>query len=218
MPVSRQDPHLDPSLLERVDRFGHAVLQLVLDRSRAEEEQIAFNDLGGLVERVLAPVDRRRRSRVHDRPLLVLVFRNVAHGDAKCAQTLGSVLLSSVVPPSRVSGRAGALDVSGTHLEMVRSRLGKRLTFARQALKDDRIGTLAVQLDLAFRRPDDRRHAFPRRVELEDVQDLVLALLAVDADKDGLRFPGLNAGVSALLALAPWSPERDGLPRLTTKV
>jgi hypothetical protein len=65
------------------------------------------------------------------------------------------------------------------------------LAFGGEALKDDRVGSLAVELDLAIRSTDDGRHAFASTVELEDVEDLVLLLLAEDLDEDGLRLAGL---------------------------
>jgi len=52
-----------------------------------------------------------------------------------------------------------------------------------KALEDDSIGTLGKDLDLAFGRASDHRHAFPRAVKLEHRQHLVLELLSVHSDR-----------------------------------
>mgnify|MGYP006886178227 CR=1 FL=1 len=82
--------------------------------------------------------------------------------------------------------------LSGTHLEVVARRLAKELPLAREALKDDRVGALAVELDLAIGHAHDGRHTLACRVELEDVEDLILTLPAVDGDKDRLRLARLR--------------------------
>lgn len=84
-----------------------------------------------------------------------------------------------------------AIVSKSTHLEVIRRCLGKDLPLAREPLEDDRVGALAVQLDLALRRAHDGRHALARAVELEDVEHLVLALSAVDRDEDRLRLASL---------------------------
>ena len=93
LPVARQDPHLDAGLLQRVDRVRHALLQLVLDGRRAEQKQVALDDLGRLVERLGAAVDGRSGAGMDRGPLAVLVLGNVAHRDAERPQALRGVLL-----------------------------------------------------------------------------------------------------------------------------
>lgn len=95
--------------LEGVDGVGYALLELVLDGGRAEEEHVALDDLGGLVEGVAAAVDGGSSLVVDGRPLLVLGLWDVAVGDAERAQALGRVILgegtSAVGAPS--GGRWG---------------------------------------------------------------------------------------------------------------
>lgn len=64
-----------------------------------------------------------------------------------------------------------------------------------QPLENDRVRTFTVQLDLAVRRTDDRRHALPGRIELAHVQDLVLVRPSLDVDKRRLRFASLTRRV-----------------------
>ena len=41
--------YLDTSHLQRVDRIGHTILQLVFDSSCTEHEQVSLDELGRLV-------------------------------------------------------------------------------------------------------------------------------------------------------------------------
>ena len=68
--------------------------------------------------------------------------------------------------------------------------LGERLVLAK-ALKNHRVRTLAEELDLAVGAPNDCRHALARRIELADVEDLVLERRAVHVDEHRLGLPGL---------------------------
>ena len=84
--------------------------------------------------------------------------------------------------------RQCANEVGGeraTDLEMRESLLREGLVLA-ESLQDDRVRALAEELDLAVRAPHDGRHALPRRVELADVEDLVLEALAVDVHEHRL--------------------------------
>ena len=162
LPIPGQHPHLDPRLLQRVDRVGHPFLELVLDRRRPEQKHVFFDQLGGLVEGLPAPVDGRRGLRVDGSPLAVLGRGNVAIGDAERAEAIGGIVLSIVRHESERKRR------EGTHFEMRERLFGKQLVFA-QPLENDRVGAFAVQLDLAVRCAHDRRHALSRRIELAHV-------------------------------------------------
>jgi hypothetical protein len=62
----------------------------------------------------------------------------------------------------------------------------------RKALEDDRVGAFAEHTNLAVRPTDDSAHALPGRVELANVQDLVLEPCALDVDEDGLGLARLR--------------------------
>lgn len=70
----------------------------------------------------------------------------------------------------------------------------------RESIKDDSVRSLAVELDLAARRPDDGRHPLPGRVELAHVEDLVLLVPAEHVDKDGPRLSRVEPVAEELCA------------------
>lgn len=75
--------YLDPGHLQRVDGVRHALLKLVLDSGCSEQEHVPLDELGGVVECVTAPVDRRRGLVVDRNPLPVLRLGDIATGDAE---------------------------------------------------------------------------------------------------------------------------------------
>lgn len=70
------------------------------------------------------------------------------------------------------------------HLELIESDLSKRLILVRESFENDRISSFAVQLDLAVRSSDQRRHSFPRTVEFADIENLKLLRFAQNFDED----------------------------------
>ena len=68
---------------------------------------------------------------------------------------------------------------------MKQSLLDVGLVLAK-TLKDDGVGTLAKHFDLASRTADDRGHALASRVELADVQNVILVVTSPDVDDDRL--------------------------------
>ena len=73
---------------------------------------------------------------------------------------------------------------------MKKRLLGIRLVLT-EALKDNSVRTLAEELDLAVRAPNDCRHALARRIELAYVEDLVLHRRAVNIHEDRFGLSGL---------------------------
>lgn len=73
---------------------------------------------------------------------------------------------------------------------MGHGRLHQRI-IGCEPLKDNRVGALGVELDSAVGATDDGRHALACRVELANVENLVLARLALNVDKDRLGLAGL---------------------------
>ena len=63
-----------------------------------------------------------------------------------------------------------------------------------QTLKNDSIGTLSEHLDLAIGTANDRRHPLTRRVELTDIQNLILVVSAADTDEYRFGLPCLSTG------------------------
>ena len=74
---------------------------------------------------------------------------------------------------------------------MGESCLGVWLILA-EPLQNNRIGTLGIELDFPIRGSDDRRHAFPCRIELADVENLVFLVLAFNFDKNRFGFASLQ--------------------------
>lgn len=60
-----------------------------------------------------------------------------------------------------------------------------------QTLEDNGIRALAVKLDLPIRAANDSRHALPGRIELANIQYLVLLSDAENIDKDRFWLPSL---------------------------
>lgn len=87
------ETHFDTSLLESVDRIGHAVLKLVLDGGCSQQKHILLNDFGGFVERFTSAIDSSSSLVVHLGPGLILRVRYFAHCKAQCSETLRRVLL-----------------------------------------------------------------------------------------------------------------------------
>ena len=71
----------------------------------------------------------------------------------------------------------------GAHLQVNKRLFGVRLIFA-EALQYHGIRALAKEFDFAIWTPNDRRHALPSRVELADIDDLVLQGPPVNVHKD----------------------------------
>lgn len=84
-----------------------------------------------------------------------------------------------------------------TDLEVGRRSLSIRAATG-ETLVDDSVSALAVQLDLAARRPDDRRHALPGRIEFADVEDLILLVPPEDVDEDRSRLACVEAETEQL--------------------
>ena len=84
--VAREHPDLDAGDRELGDRRGHVVLQLVLDRGRADDDEVALDARGRRRHRARA-ADRRRLGRLPlRRPARVLVARKVALREHERAQ------------------------------------------------------------------------------------------------------------------------------------
>ena len=93
MAVTSEDPDLDTGHLQSVNGVGNAILELVLDGGRAEEEEVALDELGSLVQGLATSVDRRGGFVVDRDPLAVLLLRDVARGYAERPETFGGVVL-----------------------------------------------------------------------------------------------------------------------------
>ena len=167
-----------------MDRIGDSILQLVLDCRGTEEEQVLLDDFSCLIQSVTTTVDRLCRLIIDRGPFLVLLFWYLSVGEAECPQSISRVFLEGI-DLSRTPGSHRSTD-----LEVDKSGICIRL-IGTEALSNDGVGTLAVQLDSPIRTSDDCGHALPRRIELANVKDLEFLIHAVDLDENRPRFASL---------------------------
>lgn len=167
-----------------MDGIGDTVLQLVLNSGSAQQEQVPLNELSGLVQCFATSVDCSSSFVVDLDPLLVFLLRNLAICDAERTQTFRSVILFAF----RLEQWSNITQ--GAYLQMDERLFDIRLVFA-EAFQYDRIGTFAVDLDLAVWTANNGRHAFAGRIEFANIQYLVFVVGPSDVHEHGFRFTGL---------------------------
>ncbi|GKT53098.1 hypothetical protein ColTof3_00437 [Colletotrichum tofieldiae] len=172
--IARQHPHLDTGLLERVDGLRDTVLKTILNSCSSEKVKVVLNDLGRLVQLVCTVTANGGAGLFkYLEPFLELLLGNFTHRKAERSETLGGVLF-----------------------QMTQGRFNVRVLVV-QALKDDGIGTLAVDADLSIRASVDSRHTLPGGVEFANGQELVLELASSCLDEYGPRL-AISEDVSEL--------------------
>lgn len=159
--VASQNPDLDARSLESVDSLWDTVLKPVFNGSSTEEEEVLFNEFGGLVEFLASVVDCRSGLVVDPRPLLVLVLGNNTHGQTESPETFGSIVLK------------------------VDESLFSEWIVLRKTLEDNGISALGVETNLAIRATQNRRHTLPSRVEFADVEQFIFIFLPANFNGDG---------------------------------
>ena len=76
-----------------MNRVRDAVLKLILDSGRAEQEEVTLDEFCGFVQRFATTVDGSSGLVVDLDPLSVLLLRNFARCDTKRTETFCSVVL-----------------------------------------------------------------------------------------------------------------------------
>ncbi|KAJ2864202.1 hypothetical protein GGH94_003066 [Coemansia aciculifera] len=161
--VAREHPQLDAGQRQLRDRLGHAVLQLVLDGSPANQLQLALDAVAHALDLGVAVIQAGHGLVVANAPLRILGLVEEPVAQAQRAQ-----------------------PVVGKQLEVVERGLAQAVLVGADALQDDRVGALAQKHDAPVLAPHDDRHALPRAGELERGQQLVRLLVPQKAAYDAV--------------------------------
>jgi hypothetical protein len=79
-----------------MNRIRHTILQLILDRRRAQQKHILLNQLCRLVQRIPTAINRSSRPVIYSRPLSILRLWNIPIGDAQRSQSLRRTVLFKI--------------------------------------------------------------------------------------------------------------------------